>query len=331
MSSDNIGMASQSSNGPTIRPVTPVDAPQTSQSSAENASHIQDNEEWEDVDPDETYPEWVQIEERDFHMPSASDGIPSCPNYPAPSGFAPSSSTLMPLQAAMFENSSSNQNSASMDNAVRTNQNENPQSCGSTSSTATATIAANCMNSHWGCGVVITELKAANKGLRKAEEDHQKSRQDMYDEFLAQAEENHQQQVRLERSVKQMKGITEAAQGENDKLQKEINKLRKQRDLEEWNRVAASYTARDHIVHIQTLERQSVEKDARIDQLTRELQRESRRKHEAQRQVATYQQELRNEKSRIQRKLPQCTPRLTTMRLKHCATRMNSKNGISSF
>jgi chromosome segregation ATPase len=148
------------------------------------------------------------------------------------------------------------------------------------------------MNPHWGCGIAITELKAANKGLRKAEEDHQKSRQDMYDEFLAQADENHQQQIRLEKSVKQMNRIAEAAQSENDKLQKEINKLRKQRDLKEWHRVAASHTARDHLAHIQTLERQSVEKDACIDQLTRELQRESWRKHEAQRQVATYQQEL---------------------------------------
>ena len=134
----------------------------------------------------------------------------------------------------------------------------------------------------------IEKLLAENEKLPEL----QKFRDEMPGMFLAQVEESEKWQGRVQVLEKELLQLNETFAGEKMELQKEISKLRKQCENEQRNRWAASVTALDHINHIQKLELKVVQRDTRIQWLEAELEREKWRKHIAQRQVASYQEEL---------------------------------------
>jgi hypothetical protein len=288
--SENTFERSQNTNGPDSRPVTPIDdcrSPKSSHQSDNNtlAPHNREDEDWEEIcgdDSGESNSDWSRVTD------SKSTGVPLSDNVQAPSRSGPSASTPTSPLITNSEGSSNSPTSTATGNTgniILTNQNGILQLFGSSP----------CNNGFFGCKSQIQELeKEIEKLLAENEKlpELQKFRDEMPGMFLAQVEESEKWQGRVQVLEKELLQLNETFAGEKMELQKEISKLRKQCENEQRNRWAASVTALDHINHIQKLELKVVQRDTRIQWLEAELEREKWRKHIAQRQVASYQEEL---------------------------------------
>jgi DNA repair exonuclease SbcCD ATPase subunit len=281
---------SQNINGPESHPVTLFDDFRSSNSSHPPdkkalAPHSREDEDWEEISGDdsgESNSDWSLVTN------SQSTGIHLSDNVQAPSRSGPSASTpTSPLIINLVGSSSSPTSTATGNfrNIILTNQNGILQVFG----------ASPCNNGLFGCKSQIQELeKEIEKLLAEIEKlpELQKFRDEMPGMFLAQVEESDKWQGRVEVLEKDVKQLNETFECEKMELQKESSKLRKQYENEQRNRWAASVTALDHINHIQKLELNLIQRDTRIQRLEAELEREKWRKHVAQRQVASYQEEL---------------------------------------
>jgi hypothetical protein len=297
--SENTYERSQNTNIPDSRSVTLVDDCRSSKTfhSSDNkmlAPHIREDEDWEDIcgdDSGEPNSDWSLVTD------SKSTGVPLSDNVRVPSRSGPSASTpTSPLitNSVGSSNSPTSTATGNTGNVILTNQNGILQLFGSSP----------CNNGFFGCKSQIQELeKEIEKLLAENEKlpELQKFRDEMPGMFLAQVEESEKWQGRVQVLDKELLQLNETFAGEKMELQKEISKLRKQCENEQRNRWAASVTALDHINHIQKLELKVVQRDTRIQWLEAELEREKWRKHIAQRQVASYQEEL--EESRHQAQL----------------------------
>ncbi|PMD27863.1 hypothetical protein NA56DRAFT_721683 [Hyaloscypha hepaticicola] len=281
---------SQNTNGTDSRPVTLVDDFRSSKSSHPSdsntlAPHNREDEDWEEIscdDSGESNSDWSLVTD------SESTGVPLSDHVQATSQSGPSASTQTSPLITNRVGSSSNPTSTAtgnFGNIIFTNQNGILQLFG----------ASPCNKGLFGCKSQIQGLEKEIEKLlaeNKKVTELQKFRDEMPGMFLAQVEESDKWQGRVEVLEKEAKQRTETFESEKMELQKEISKLRKQRENEQRNRWAASVTALDHINHIQKLELNLIQRDTRIQWLEAELEREKWRKHVAQRQVASYQEEL---------------------------------------
>ncbi len=288
--SENTYERSQNTSGPESCLVTLVDDFRSSKSSqplADNtlATHIREDEDWEEICNDDSGKpnlDWSLVTDSKFTGVSSSD------NVQAPSRSGPSASTpTSPLITNRVGPSSSPTSTATGNsgNIIFTNQNGILQIFG----------ASPCNNGLFGCKSQIQGLeKEIEKLLAENEKlpELQKFRDEMPGMFLAQVETSEKWEGKVEVLEKEVKQLNETFESEKMKLQKETSKLRKQYENEQRNRWAASVTALDHINHMRKLELKAIQKDTRIHWLEAELEREKWRKHVAQSQVASYQEEL---------------------------------------